>query len=99
MSNNIHRFRTWIAEQEWTFAKTYAETAPHEYIVRTELSDDDVEIFVDFVQYIRDNGVVERFYGRQYTYLYLDGYKYWTMGNPVSETTVLNRENLSGYET
>ncbi len=81
---------------KWVFAKTMANI-PHEYTVRNTWEDDG--LFVDIVLYIREYGVREKFMGRYYTYLYLGGYKYWTMGNPVSRTNrrktfIINRARV-----
>jgi hypothetical protein len=34
-----------------------------------------------------------------FTYLDFDGWTYWTMGEPVEETTLINRARLPGNET
>ena len=47
--------------------------------------------FIWFVNYIRVNGVKELFYKSQHTYFYYNGLKYWTMGDPINYTWVLNR--------
>ena len=79
-----------IKRQTWTFAKTMADI-PHWYIVKERLSADDQVLFAEFVQYIRSNGVYARFRKYNFSYLYHDGFYYWTMGEPVSKTTVINR--------
>ena len=72
----------------WTFAKTYAATWPHEYIVRDRV---DHELFVKLVEHIRANGYEGSFYRRRITYFDHDGRVYWTMGAPIDETTIVNR--------
>jgi len=84
------RFRGYIKNVRGQFAKTYADTWPHEYTVRDWRSDIDGE-FAWAVQYIRNHGTTEKFFEDTYIYLYLDGLKYWTMGEPIDETTVINR--------
>ncbi len=88
--NDIHAY---LYKQNWTFAKTYADKAPHEYIVRGKSAGTDEE-FVETVTYIRENGIPMRFWDHEYTYLYLDGRLYWTMGDPIEETDILNRCEL-----
>lgn len=83
--------KSFIDRNNWKEAKTYKQTAPHEYLVFDELSNKDKVIFIDFVIHIRKNGIKERFWRTFFIYYYLDGYKYWTMGNPIEETTILNR--------
>ena len=87
------KLRSMIARCEWTFAKTMP-FAPHEYIVRDKcpLTDDE---FVYFVDMQREHGVKERWGNYNFPYLYIDDYKYWTMGAPIEETTVINRAKVN----
>ena len=87
------KLREMIARCEWTFAKTMP-WCPHEYIVRGKcpLSEDE---FIYFINMQRSYGKVER-WGKYITpYLYIDDYKYWTMGAPVEETIVMNRAKVT----
>ena len=83
------KLREMIARCEWTFAKTMP-FAPHEYIVkeRCPLSAEEFEYFVNMQ---REHGIRERWGKYNNPYLYVDDYKYWTMGAPLEETTVINR--------
>lgn len=80
--------RSFVAGSKWTFAKTYAATWPHEYIVRERV---DESLFVALVTHIRAHGYEGRFYRRAITYFDDGGYVYWTMGGPIEETGVVNR--------
>ncbi len=80
--------KAFVIGQEWTFAKTYAPTWPHEYIVRNHV---DEEFFSQLVQHIRTNGYEGKFYRKSITYFDEDGMVYWTMGSPIEETTIVNR--------
>lgn len=91
------RIREFVSKYPWTFAKTYAEFAPHEYYVKDELDEYGQAEFVWFVEYIRDNGFDCKFAGKEYTYFELDGHYYWTMGEPIEETIILNRCNKDKY--
>lgn len=86
---NYDKLRSMIARCEWTFAKSMP-FAPHEYIVRNKcpLTDDE---FVYFVEMQRQFGKKERWGKYNNSYLYIDGYKYWTMGAPMDDTMVINR--------
>ena len=86
---NIDKLREMIARCEWTFAKTMP-FAPHEYIVRDKCPLTDEE-FVYFIDMQRRFGVKERWGKYNNPYLYVDDYKYWTMGDPYDKTTVINR--------
>ena len=95
MSYNINydKLRSMIARCEWKFAKTMP-FAPHEYIVKEKcpLTTDEFEYFVNMQ---REHGVKERWGKYNNPYLYIDDYKYWTMGAPLEETTVINRAKAS----
>jgi hypothetical protein len=77
-----------IEATDWTFAKTYAETWPHEYILRKNVND---HLFVEFVEHIRKHGYEDWFYKKPITYFEEDGLVYWTMGAPLAETIIINR--------
>jgi len=72
----------------WTFATRYAETWPHEYIVRKDVNED---LFVRLVGHIREHGYEGRFYRMRITYFEEDGMVYWTMGSPINNTIIINR--------
>lgn len=86
---NYDKLRNMIARCEWKFAKTMP-FAPHEYIVRDKCPLTDEE-FVYFIDMQRRFGVKERWGKYNNPYLYIDDYKYWTMGEPYDITTVINR--------
>ena len=84
--------RKFISTSHWTFAISMPKT-PHEYTIREWTSDDSA--FNNFVQHIRTHGVEERFIRQIRPYLYIDGLKYWTMGDPVETTIVINRSEIN----
>lgn len=88
--------RSFVKSNRWKFATTYATTAPHEYVVRGWMANVD---FNKMVRLTRKYGVMEKFSTRLHPYLYLDGWKYWTMGSPVHKTTVINRANADDGKT
>lgn len=92
MNMNLTKLRSMIARCEWTFAKTMP-FAPHEYIVKDKclLATEEFEYFVTIQ---REHGVKERWRKYNFPYLYIDNYKYWTMGAPIEETTVINRAKV-----
>ena len=87
---------TFIANHEWTFAKTMPQI-PHWYTLRRKATSS--EEFSAFVQEIRFRGVQRPFGSKTFTYLDFDGWTYWTMGAPVEETILINRARLPGNET
>lgn len=80
--------KAFVNQQEWTFAKTYASTWPHEYIVRDRV---DKDLFTRLVEHVRTFGHEESFYSKRFTYYHEAGMVYWTMGEPIEETTLINR--------
>jgi hypothetical protein len=86
---NNEWLRDFIRTRRWQFAKTMSHI-PHEYTVR-DWRPEAINEFELVVEFIRKNGMPERFWSKTFIYYYLDGYKYWTMGSPVQETRLINR--------
>ena len=84
-------FRAYVAAVRWQFAKTMPHD-PHEYTVRKW---GDPEEFEAAVVFIREQGYDDLYKRRWYRAYDLDGWKYWTMGAPVGQTTIINRKDLS----
>lgn len=100
MNKNPNTFpedlRNFVQAAKWTFAKTMPQW-PHEYIVRDRV---DESLFEQLVRYIRANGCEAPFYDEKYIYFEEGGMLYWTMGEPVKETTIINRcKKENSYET
>jgi len=95
-NEQLDRFNYLVTKANWIFAKTYAETSPHEYILRKMYSRLDFEFMVRF---IRLYGISAK-YGKMkpLRYLIAKPYYYWTMGAPVDETVVINRAELDRYQ-
>ena len=85
--------KTFISENHWIFAKTYAKNLPHEYVVRKNVKSQ----FDEFVLTIRNKGFNAHFLDNEYIYLKIEDYFYWTMGNPINETIIINRAHTSHY--
>ena len=88
---NIKKYKQFIDSVDWIFAKTYKDKAPHEYVLKNNLSDKKKELFDDFIKYIKENGYVEYFYKTPYTYLDVDDKKYWVMEEDLSKVDLINR--------
>jgi len=85
--------RSYIDKVHWKTAKSYSKTAPHQYTV-WEWEEDLYDEFVRAVTIIRKYGYPERYYRKIHYYYEVDGQKYWTMGNPIEKTKLINRADL-----
>ena len=87
-----------IARAPWREAVTYRDTWPHEYVVIKK--DGQQELLAAFCERIdRGEGVECSFFHQTRPYLFLGGYKYWTMTecgdiDLDEEDDVLNRAPL-----
>jgi hypothetical protein len=86
-----------VEERKWTFAKTMPHI-PHWWTRRKGEHPEDPD-FDAFVNYIRKHGYRARWGRHVNTYLELGEWKYWTMGAPVAETIIINRERLKDSTT
>ena len=99
VSEELAWARQFVARRTWRDAVTYRETAPHEYIVRSwEQHDQGDRDFACFVGFIRRFGFADYYYRIRHIYWALGDFKYWTMGWPVEQTTVINRARLDAPE-
>lgn len=93
---DIQKIDEYIDKVYWKEAKSYRDKAPHEYTIRDWRKDLE-PTFLEFVQFIRRTGRQEKFFSRTFTYFYHGKYKYWTMGDPLDVTVVLNRCLIEEY--
>lgn len=79
--------------REWTFAKTYAETAPHHYIVEGRTPGVTHDDMVRAARVIHTFGSPGKYYSQTKIYLVShDGrYRWWTEDNHFTDTTLVNR--------
>ena len=80
--------RAFVETTAWRFAKTYAETWPHEYVVRTP---DNAEMVLALARHIFEHGVDGQFYSQVRKYHHEAGKVYWTMDNAPEATGLINR--------
>ena len=78
---------------EWTFARTYAPTAPHSYVVLGRTAGMTKDDYVRAGRVIHTFGRPAKFYGMTSIYLTSpDGrMKWWTMDREVTETNLINQ--------
>ena len=82
------QLRKIINSKTWHFAKTMP-SIPHYYARRREWGNDFE--FEEVMVHMLVNSKAEKFYNKLYFYFYLDGWKYWTMGEKPSQTEIINR--------
>ena len=75
------KLKNFIKEQDWFFAKTYAETWPHEYIVQKRVDND---LFLELANHIDQFGYEDHFYKMKQIYFDYDGFTYWHMENIIN---------------
>jgi hypothetical protein len=89
----VPELRDFVERNRWTYAKTMPKH-PHEYVLLKNSSSEDG--FFRFVMTIRRYGYDEYFYTKRIRYLDVDGRRYWTMGDLLETTWVLNRALNTG---
>lgn len=87
IERDLNWFRSFVSERRWQRGKA---DPSHEYTIRDWVPSAEGD-FERAVVVIRELGEPATFFSRSYLYLHIDGRRYWTMGSPVPETTVLNR--------
>lgn len=86
----IEEVRKILESKIYRYAKTMPQ-CPHEYTLK---KDWDKSQFEEVVKFIRKNGKIEKYYKKDIIYLYTGNFKYWTMGNPIEQTILINRANV-----
>jgi len=88
--------RQFVESTTWTFARTYATTWPHEYVVRRPQN---AAMMLALARHIFEHGVDGRFYSQVRKYHHEGGKVYWSMDSNAEATDLINRCDESGtYE-
>lgn len=82
--------RAFVERAEWRFAKTYAQTWPHEYVLRDSRNAD---ALLALARHIFTHGANGRFYSQVRKYHHEGGKVYWSMANRPEDATLINRCN------
>ena len=80
--------RTFVDSTTWTFARTYAATWPHEYIVQTPHN---AAMILALARHIFEHGHEGRLYSQNHKYYHEGGKVYWSMDDTPETTTLVNR--------
>jgi hypothetical protein len=88
--------RNFVESTVWTFAKTYAATWPHEYVVRNS---ENAPMILALSRHIFEHGTDGRFYSQVRQYHHEGGKVYWSMDDTPEETDLINRcDEAQTYE-
>ena len=79
VSFTLTEAKNFTENHKWKFATTYAKTAPHEYLVKRWLNEEDRLLFERLVQTINEHAIIGYFYDHPNKYLILDDKYYWYM--------------------
>ena len=85
----------YIRTVKWKFASTYADKSPHWYTVSDWEPDKRLQ-FESLATYIREHGYIRMYFGHPFTCTDLGEFYYWTMGDPIKETEIINRALIAG---
>lgn len=80
--------RSFVAMTPWRFAKTYAATWPHEYVVRTG---ENALMLLALARHIFEHGIEGRLYSTVRKYHHEGGKVYWSMDWTPEATNLINR--------
>ena len=81
----------------WKFASTYAKSAPHEYLVKKWLVEEDQLLYERFIATMKNNSVIGYFYGHKNNYLILGDHYYWFMPTPENMAVDLINRTTTDY--
>ncbi len=80
--------RSFVDATPWRFARTYAATWPHEYVVRNA---ENAPMILALARHIFEHGVEGRFYSQIRKYHHEGGKVYWSMADAPEAATLINR--------
>ncbi len=87
------RIKKFVDSSKWIFARTYAKTAPHEYLIYDNLDAGNQKEYLWVLELINKNGVEGKFYQTVFKYFYFGEYKYWLCDTDTRRNGVMNRDN------
>jgi hypothetical protein len=93
---SLYEVQAALESHRWIFAKTMPDN-PHEYTLRKEWQDD--PLFDSVVAYIYAHVYVSTYKGYRYMQIDAGDHFYWTMGEPIFRTILINRKRLTAKET
>ncbi len=79
------KLKKFIENQKWIFAKTYAKTYPHEYIVQERV---DNNLYLELANHIDTFGYENFFYQKKQIYFDYNDFTYWHMENLINRCVI-----------
>jgi hypothetical protein len=80
--------RRFVEATPWRFAKTYAATWPHEYVVQNA---GNAAMVLALARHIFEHGIEGCFYSQIRKYHHEGGKAYWSMAQTPEAATLINR--------
>ncbi len=93
----LEEAQAFVESHKWKYATTYAKTAPHEYLVKKWLKEDERLQFERLVQTINEHSVLGYFHGHPNNYLILGDHYYWYMDYPDNLAVDLINRTTTDY--
>jgi hypothetical protein len=94
---NLVDAKKYAETHKWKFASTYAKSAPHEYLVKKWLVEEDQLLYERFIATMKKYSVTGYFYGHKNNYLILGDHYYWFMPTPENMAIDLINRTTTDY--
>ena len=92
---DLNIFMSIMRKANWRFAKTYARTLPHWYTLWKDWTNRAEYEWV--MRFMEAHGMDERFGGRRFRIIQVDGWKFWCV-DPFASAIGINKKPLPGTE-
>ena len=87
----MERALKFVNSRRWIFAKTYAQTTPHEYCLLKNCAPNDVAEWDWFLRFMEKYSYPEKFYTKTFYYINIGPHKYWHMDPVGTRADLINR--------
>lgn len=91
----VEEAKSFVGYFNWRFATSYANTAPHEYLIKEKLVYDNQLLFERFVALIKRDCEEGYFYSNKNKYYILGNHYYWLSGYDNMPVDLINRAKVS----
>jgi hypothetical protein len=83
--------KSYLDSAPWNFAKTMS-SIPHFWTLKKDWKNE--KHFIEFIEFMDANYVIESFMNKDYKYTYVGDYKYWYMDSDSSKVILINRAKI-----